>query len=111
MTKSPFLLTSLALSLSACTGAKNDDNTIIDPSDVDRLLIQFETCNDTKNYIGDVVLNQILSYRYSYYGGLDMGLEDSGAEAEEDEVGILDDVLTVYGQKPLPLYLANLPVL
>ena len=79
----PFLLTSLILALSACTG-KNDDNNILDPSDVDPILLQFETCSDTRDYIGDVVLNQILSYRYSYYGGLDMGFEDSGAESDSD---------------------------
>jgi uncharacterized secreted protein with C-terminal beta-propeller domain len=81
MNKSPILLASLILSLSACR-TDNSKNTDLLVDNADPILLQFQTCSDTQDYIADIVLNQALSYRYSYYGGWDMALEDSGAEAD-----------------------------
>ena len=68
MPKAPFLLASLILSLSACQTTK--DNDIMDElTNGTPILQQFQTCADTQEYLADVVLNQALSYRYSYYGG------------------------------------------
>ena len=82
MTKAPFLLTSLVLALSACSGPKDDDPNILDPSESEPILLQFQTCAETQEYMSDIILNQALSYRYSYYGSMDVGFEDSGAESD-----------------------------
>ena len=85
MFKSPFLLSSLVLSLSACQTSKDDDITD-ELTNGTPILQQFQTCADTQDYLADIVLNQVLSSRYSYYGGWGFA-EDTEAGADDSSGG------------------------
>lgn len=84
-------LSLIALSLLACRNDKSDD---LNPESVDPILLPFEHCSEAQDYLGEIVLNQALSYRYSYYGMWDMALED-GASPEADS-GSSNDTPTDY---------------
>jgi uncharacterized secreted protein with C-terminal beta-propeller domain len=82
----PFLLTSLLLSLVACRSDKTNDTDLL-VENPDPILLPFQNCGETQDYLAEIVLNQALSYRYSYYGGWDMAAEDSEAGADNSGGG------------------------
>jgi uncharacterized secreted protein with C-terminal beta-propeller domain len=50
-------------------------------------LVQFQSCEETKSYLAEVVINQALSYRYGYYGWGIMGAEDAETDASPESSG------------------------
>ncbi len=85
MTNKLFLLSSLVLSLSACRAEKDDTDLTVE--NAEPILLPFEDCSDTQNYLAEIVLNQALSYRYSYYGwgfaeDTEAGADDSAGGGE-----------------------------
>jgi uncharacterized secreted protein with C-terminal beta-propeller domain len=88
-------LSLIALSLLACRNDKSEDTgDSLNPDSVDPILLPFEHCSEAQDYLGEIVLNQALSYRYSYYGMWDMAVED-GASPEADS-GSSNDAPTDY---------------
>jgi len=77
MSQKTLLLSSLILSLTAC---RNDKNELV-IENPEPILIPFQSCSETQDYLADIILNQALSSRYSYYGGWMVAAED-GAEAD-----------------------------
>jgi len=82
MTKISFLFSSLVLSLTACQTDKTDDPDLF-IENPDPILLPFENCSETQDYLAEIILNQALSYHYSYYGGWDMAAEDSDAGVDD----------------------------
>ncbi len=86
MTKQIFLLSSLVLSLTACRSDKDntEQNTELTVGDAEPILLPFEDCTDTQNYLAEIVLNQALSYRYSNYG---WGFAEDTESGADDSAG------------------------
>ena len=96
------LLSSLILSSTfACLPGIVPNNTDSDipnfqPSDSPEL-IQFQSCEDTKSYLKEVVLNQAL-YRYNSYGW-GFGMEDSASAEQESDGDAPSDYTTTNVQE------------
>ena len=77
------LLTTL-LSTVAC---RNEEKTELDPSSISPILLSFQDCSETQDYIADIVLQQALSYRYGYYGRYGGILAEEGDVASDANGG------------------------
>ena len=76
--QSHFFSALLFLSALACNTTKQTE---LIPTNPEPILLPFQDCADTQSYLADVVLNQVLSYKYGNYG---WGIMDAESDASAD---------------------------